>query len=169
MNTPNSLNINTLARIFATLGCLLFLISLISPFYHNWYITLNGGASYYYRSYESDHNAGITPVVGHDWFFNYWSLPGTPWMLVPMFVIQALTLLLGAAFIIFNRRILSLAPVLLSPLTIFLMAISAGMIISGYGGEYQLGFYLVFPSIVLFLSAFILNEIALKRGLLSVP
>lgn len=157
------LAINTLARIFATLGCLLFLISLISPFYSLRFTTLDGIASYYYKSYESDYHSGMSRIVGHDWFFNYWRLPGIPWILVPMFVIQALTLLFGVAFIIFNRRILSLAPVLLSPLTIYLMTVSAGMMLSGYGGEYQLGFYLVFPSLALFLSAFVLNEIALKR------
>lgn len=160
---------NTLPRILATFGCLLFLISLIHPFYHNWYINLGGGTSYYYRSYESERATGISRMVGFDWFFNYWRLPGIPWILMPMFVIQALTLLFGVAFIIFDRRIYSLAPVLLSPLTIYLMTVSAGMISSGYeaGGDYQLGFYLVFPSLVLFLSAFVLNEITLKRQIKS--
>jgi hypothetical protein len=56
---------------------------------------------------------------------------------------------------------LSFAPVLLSLLTIALMVCTC-MVEEIYRGGYQLGFYLVFPSLALFLSAFILNEVTKK-------
>lgn len=87
---------------------------------------------------------------------------GIPWILISMFTIQVLTLLFGVASIIFNRRMLSFAPVLLNLLTIALM-VYTGMMEEVYPGEYQLGFYLVFPSLVLFLFAFVLNEMTKKR------
>jgi hypothetical protein len=161
------LGINTLKRISAIFGCLLFLISFISPFYNIIGITSGGRFSTYYLSYESDHHYSFLFHFGSGqyWFSDYWFGPylavglGIPWIFVPMFTIQALTLLFDVASIIFNRRILPFAPVLLSLLTIALM-VYTGMMLSG---EYQLGFYLVFPSLVLFLSFFVLNELTNSR------
>ncbi|MGA3193053.1 MAG: hypothetical protein ABSD73_11175 [Candidatus Bathyarchaeia archaeon] len=161
------LGINTLKRFFATFGCLLFLISFISPFYNISGITTAGRTTTYYWSYESDYHYSFDFHFGSSqyWFSDYWFSPyldvglGIPWILVPMFTIQALTLLFGVASIIFNRRILPFASVLLSLLTIALM-VYTGMMISG---EYQLGFYLVFPSLILFLSAFVLNGMAKRK------
>jgi len=161
-NISKSLGINALARIFAALGCLLLLISLIFPFYYIGGFTLEGPSSFYYWSYEYHYQfSTVGTFSGQYWFFGYWFRQGIPWILEPMFVIQALTLLFGVAFIIFNRKILSLASVLFSLSTIFLMFL-AGMMFPVYG-KYQLGFYLLFPSLILFLSAFVLNEISLKR------
>jgi hypothetical protein len=165
------LDFNTLKRICAAFGCLLFLISFISPFYTINMITLAGGSSTYYWSYESDYHYAIIAHFGSSqhWFCDYWFSPyldvglRIPWILVSMFTIQALTLLFGVVSIIFTRRMLSFAPVLLSLLTIALM-VCTGIIEEIYFGEYQVGFYLIFPSLVLFLSAFVLDELARRSA-----
>jgi len=65
--------------------------------------------------------------------------------------------------IIFKRRILPFVPVLLSLAVI----IYTGVIFSGIGpvfwGEYRLGYYLIYPSAILFVSALALNEVTNKR------
>jgi hypothetical protein len=162
--------INVLKKVLTILGCLLFLFSIVSPFYTISMITLAGGSSTQYWSYESDYHYGITAIFGsrQTWFSDYWFSPyldvglRIPWILVSMFTIQALALFFGVASIIFNRRMLSFAPVLLTLLTITLM-VYTGIVEEIYSGEYQLGFYLVFPSLALFLSAFILNEVTKKQ------
>jgi hypothetical protein len=172
----------------ALLGCLLFLISFISPFYLTRFISPVPSRCWgYFWSYKYDLD-GLSPsspppqytlvyYSNQYWFHDYWFsghsyspgiedgvVPMVPWIpLLSMFTIQVLTLLFGVASIIFNRRMLSFAPVLLSLLTIALM-VHTGMRLSGYpeeiySGEYQLGYYLVFPSMVLFLSAFVMNEV----------
>jgi hypothetical protein len=59
--------------------------------------------------------------------------------------------------IFFNRRILSFIPVLLSVVVLGLM-IYIGNLMFGYG-EYQLGYSLIYPSLAIFLCAFVLNEV----------
>jgi len=164
-------------------GCLVFLFSVIFPFYHvSTFMGLEGyQQSTNYWSYKYDYYWSYFLFGSHfgssqQWFSDYWFAPysasslglslglGIPWILLPMFIIQVLTLLFGVAFIIFNRRILGFAPVLLGLLTIALM-VYVGMFPYGVGisGTYQLGFYLVFPSLFLFLSAFALNELTKKQ------
>lgn len=155
----------TVRRVITILGCLIFLISFISPFYTISMKTLAGGSSTYYWSYVSDYHYSIDFHFGSSqyWFSNYWFSPyldvglRIPWILVSMFTIQALTLLFGVASMIFNRRMLSFAPVLLSLSTIALM-VYTDMIEEIYFGEYQLGYYLVYPSVAMFIFAFLLNE-----------
>jgi hypothetical protein len=131
-------------------------------------ITLAGSSSTYYWSYESDYHYSIVFHFGSSqyWFSDYWFTPyldvglGIPWILIPMFTIQALTLLFGVASIIFKRRIFPFVSVLLNLLTIALMVYTGTM----YSGEYQLGYYLAIPSLVMFSSAFVLNEAAIARA-----
>lgn len=155
-----------LKALLTILGFLVFLFSIILPFY-----AISMGSGFYgsstqYWSYESHGHYGR--MSGQSWFSDYWFNPymviglGIPWILVSMFTIQVLTLLFGAASIIFNRRMLSSAPVLLSLLAIALM-LYTGMMEETYSGKYQLGFYLAFPSLILFLSAFALSEVIKKR------
>jgi hypothetical protein len=189
--STKSLDINTLKRISAILGCLLFVISFVSPFYLTKFYSVAPSRCWaYFWSYKYNLD-GLYPsspfnksfLVYHSneyWFPDYWfsghsyspvivdgvvpTVPQIP--LLSMFTIQALTLIFGAVSIIFNRRTLSFAPVLLSLLAMALM-VNIGIMLSGYpkeiySGEYQLGFYLVFPSLFLFFSAFVLNEL-MKR------
>jgi len=87
-------------------------------------------------------------------------------MLIPLFVLQVLTLALGAVSIILRKRILSFALALLSLLVMTLMIAWARYYLenalSEYNLGYQLGYYLVYFSVILFLSVFALNEV-MKR------
>ena len=79
-----------------------------------------------------------------------------------MFIFQALVLAFGIASIHFKRRVMLAAPVCLSVAVLGLMLYTGEIL--GYSNEdYQLGYYLVFPSLALFLSAFILNEVTKKQ------
>jgi len=80
-------------------------------------------------------------------------------MPVAMFAVQALVLAFGIASIHFKRRIILAAPVCLSVAVLALMFYTGKIL--PYG-DYSLGYYLVFPSLALFLSAFILNEVTEK-------
>jgi hypothetical protein len=166
--------IKILIEVLAVFGCLLFLLSFISPIYSVRFLTLAGFGSTTYWSYKGDYENQIT-IVHHSrlyWFSDYWFNStigllgvGTPWILTSMFVLQVLTLAFGVVYIILRRRILLLALVLLS-LSVMALMIFTGEILSQYAlteqGEYQLGYYLIFPSVILFLSAFALNEVMRK-------
>lgn len=149
------------------LGCLVFLFSIILPFYCLGPLYIHGSPSIYYYSFKADYHSMIERHFRVDsfWFFDYWFgengfSPGIPWIPVAMFTFQALALALDIASIHFRRRIMLAAPVCLS------LAVLALMIYTGEKllyGDYQLGYYLVFPSLALFLSTFILNEATKKQ------
>jgi hypothetical protein len=119
------------------------------------------------------------------WFFDYWlahtrsnlSDAGISWILPLLFAVQVLTLAFGVASVIFRKRILSLAPILLSLTVILLMMYTnwgfhprSGNFYFGGGSflmigsaGYQLGYYLAYPSLAVFLFAFILNEVTKRQ------
>jgi hypothetical protein len=106
------------------------------------------------------------------WFSDYWfsSLPfvglSIPWILISMFAVQLLTLVLGLASIRFDRRDLLLPPFLLSSTVAVLMTYTGERIsgdVEAISGQYQVGYYLVYPSIAMFLFALLLNEVT-KSG-----
>jgi hypothetical protein len=171
-----SLGVNILKKTPAILGCLLFLFSFIYPLYYAEFVTLAGGGSAYYWSYKVDYEMEITVVLHSNqyWFFDYWFSSyafvgvGMPWILVSMFALQVLTLVFGVASAIFERRILSFAPVLLSLAVMALMIYTEQILYEhGFYAEYQQGYYLIYPSVILFLSAFALDE-ALKKKRVSI-
>jgi hypothetical protein len=99
------------------------------------------------------------------WFFNYWFSENwvslaTSWISLAIFAVQALVLAFGIASIHFKRRVILAAPICFSVAVMALM-LYIGEILSY--GVYQLGYYLVFPSLALFLFAFILNEVTKKQ------
>jgi len=164
--------INILKKVLALLGCLLFVFSFIYPLYYARFITLAGSGSIYCWSYKVDYRNYIMAVSHSNqyWLSNYWFSPysfvglGTPWILISLFTVQVLTLVFGLASVIFNRRILTSAPALLS-LAVMALMICTGEILSGYRfyGEYQQGYYLLYPSVILFLSAFGLSEVTRRN------
>jgi len=115
------------------------------------------------------------------WFFGYWSADsrsnlsdfGLSWLLPLLFAVQVLTLGFGAASAVIRRRLLSFLPVVLCLAAILLtvytnwvcnangiiLHLSGGFLFFG-GAEYQLGYYFFYPSLALFLLAFVLNEAA---------
>jgi hypothetical protein len=152
-----------LNRVPAILGCILFVSSFISPFY---LIRFSYGASTSYWSFKSEYHADTLHITrsGKTWFSDYWfniyqvSVGlRQPETLITLFTIQVLTLIFGIVSIFFRRRIPSFIPVLLSVLVLGLMIYTNNLMFGS--GEYQLGYYLIYPSLAIFLSAFVLNEV----------
>lgn len=161
-------------KIIVIIACLLFLISFISPFYSFSEMTLAGGSTTYYRSFESDYYYSIVFHFGsvHYWFSDYWFSPyldvgpEMPWILIPLFTVQVLTLVFGVAFIISERRMLSFESIVFSIAASVLMTYTGERVngeLSPYSvGQYQLGYYVVYASMVMFVFAFFLNEVTKK-------
>jgi hypothetical protein len=176
-NMSSKLVISTVRRFIVVLGCLLLVLSLIYPFY----LLSMSGMEYWGVTYWS-YKADITQVIrisysSQSWFFGYWSKanifyidgPWTSWILLAMFVIQTLALAFGCASLVTNRRIILFVPVCLSLTVLALMSYVGYRLTSyygyssQYGGGYQLGYYLVYPSVAMFLFAFLLNEVTKKK------
>lgn len=145
-----------------------FLFSVVSPYYH---ITFGGietsDATYWsYKAYYSAFTLGF--ISSQSWGFDYWfdannlSFIGGLWMSwipLTMFVIQTLTLAFGCVSLAINRRIILSVPVCLSLTVLALMSyVGYRLSSANYGGGYQLGYYVVYPSVVLFAFAFVLTE-----------
>lgn len=161
--------INILKKVLTILGCLFFVFSFISPFYFVVFPTrgTEGMIAYYY-SHKVDMHTGI----GHGssstqyWFSDFWfqfrfGITGVlPLVFISLFTVQVLTLVFGVVSVILDRRILSFAPVLFSLTTMALM-ICIGWILFPLDlwMPYLTGFYLIFPSVILFVSASALNEV----------
>ena len=158
MSTKSSV-LYILRKTLVVIGCLVFLFSVIFPFFL--FRTVLSPTSNYDWSYRRDFygNFGGTRQF---WFINNWENTGSAtmsWALISMFIIQVLTLVFGVASVFFNRRILSFAPVLLCLGVLGLMIYAIG----DRDGEYQQGYYLIFPSLALFIFAFVLNEVTKKQ------
>jgi ABC-type multidrug transport system fused ATPase/permease subunit len=166
---------NALGKTLTVFGCLLFLFSFIFPFCYallSFPLGPSESWSTYYWSYSVDSRNVYTTaasVVAHYWYFDYWFNQsygpvgfGMPWILISLFTVQALTLMFGVLFIVCNRRILSFEPIMLSIATVALMTYT-GWVVSGdalvLSFQYQLGYYVVYPAIAMFLFAFLLNEV----------
>jgi hypothetical protein len=78
-----------------------------------------------------------------------------------MFVVQILTLLAGTASILINRRVLALAPAILCPMVTALMVYVAASL--EHMHSYQQGYWLTYPSMLLFIIAFILTLVTNKK------
>jgi hypothetical protein len=145
------------------IGCLVFLFSVISPFFVGW--APLSTISNYYGSYRRDFYGNLQQTPTQFWFINNWEGAGSATMslaLVSMFIFQVLTLVFAVGSVFFNRRILSVAPVLLC-LGVLGLMIYTEQTISGVLGEYRQGYYLIFPSLALFIFAFILYEVTKKQ------
>jgi len=163
-------NLNRLFKWLMILSTLIalfvFLFSVLSPFYH---ISLSG-FEYWdgtYWSYKADHTIVLyARSSSQSWFFDYWfdannlsyiSGLWISWVPLAIFVVQALTLAFGCASFVTNRRIISSVPVCLSLTVLALMSYVGSRLSPNYVGGYQLGYYLVYPSVALFALAFVLR------------
>jgi hypothetical protein len=175
--------INSLRKLLAILGCLLFVFSFFYPFYRVGVGGFGGFSSKELWSFKYDvqYWVGMIPQPPPEnfpnklqlWFSNYWFNSygflglGIPWILISLFTVQVLTLIFGVAFIISNRRILSFEPIIFSTAALVLMTYTAKVISNGtflfVSFQYQLGYYFVYPSVAMFVFAFLLNEVARKR------
>jgi hypothetical protein len=178
-NMSSKLVSNIVRRIIVILGCLLFVFSFISPFYFVSTRAPGGSSSTYYWSYKCDYyylvGVGGGSGSSHQWFSNYWFAPYVaiwppiwPWILISLFIVQILTLVSATVFIVSNRRILSFGPIVLSAAVLVLMTYTgerANEVLPTFFynvKEYQLGYYLVYLSLAMFLFALLLNEVTKK-------
>jgi uncharacterized membrane protein len=164
--------ITAIRRVIVIIGCLLFVFSIISPFYFVSNTFGGTGFSGYYWSYKSDYYWSMDLVgsgSSHPWFSSYWFNPssaeglGIPWILVALFTVQVLTLVFGVAFIVSNKRMLSFGLIAFSIAVLVLMTYTgerANELAGTFNGKgYQMGYNLVCISLAMFLFAFLLNEV----------
>ena len=159
----------SLKILLTLIAIFVFLFSVVSPYYH---ITINGLEDSWqtYWSYKAYYSAFTTKFFSsQSWGFDYWldtdnlSFIGGIWMSwipLTMFVIQILTLAFGCVSLATNRRIILSIPLCFSLTVLALMSyvgyrLSSALFVEG---EYQLGYYFVFPSVILFAFAFVLTE-----------
>jgi hypothetical protein len=170
-----SLAISIIRRVVSTLASLLLIISIASPFCSvgasGYFGIVNAKQGAVFWSYRSDfyYSSGILftgPPRRQYWFFDYWfsylnrDLLKLAWMILPMFILQVLTLVFGIISIISNRRILSLAPVCFSVIVPALIIYTINRLFEiAQFGNYEQGYYFSYYSVGLFLSAFVLNEV----------
>jgi hypothetical protein len=134
------------------LGCLVFLFSIILPFYNtiNFAEYNHGGfaITLYYWSFKFDYKVsfagGQFRIISHVssyWFLDYWFSENVfslwrSWIPVAMVAVQALVLAFGIASFHFRRRVMLAAPVCLSVAVLALMFYTGKIL--PYG-DYSLG------------------------------
>jgi hypothetical protein len=170
-----SLVISIIRRVVSTLATLLLIVSITTPFCsvgtsgNSGIVNTKQGAVFW--SYRSDfyYSSGIFfrgPIRIQYWFSDYWfnflnkNYLKLTWMIMPMFILQVLTLIFGIISIIFNKGLLLLAPVCLSVAVLALMIYTINTLfgISQFG-SYEQGYYFSYYPVGLFLSAFVLNTV----------
>jgi hypothetical protein len=187
------LGIDLFRKILGILGCLLFLFSMILPFYHLTYFVssmIEFQNSTYYWSFRASQEVSFfepprAPQHTDTWFFQpgFYN-PGSSfsiYVLVVIFVAQLLTLATGIASVFHDRRLLTLAPLALCSLAIVLMtytntvlATTKSVFLLGYTSQVTnsttlLGYWFTYPAVTVFLLSFILNIVSKKRSSAYTP
>jgi len=160
-----------LRRVLLILGCLLFLASAISPFL---FVTRPASIipedwdNTYFWSFKSStqqiRSLRISQEWVEYWFYDYWvreyAFMSELSLVFPlMFVVQILTLIAGTASIFINRG--TLAPAILCPMITASMIYVEKTFIHWH--SYQQGYWLTYPSMLLFIVAFILSLATHKK------
>jgi hypothetical protein len=175
-----SLAVCILKKIPAVIGCLLFLCSMLFPFYHSIFYTtmiarppmIEQSFSVYYWSYKSTVQtyrlrppSGTPQRILEHWLCYYWFRGyfirelRLSWMLVLMLITQIAALATSVASILINRRILALIPAITCPMvSVLMICASASLFKSNLAMDfYQLGYWLTYPSTALFIISFIIR------------
>ncbi|HXX87377.1 MAG TPA: hypothetical protein VEH86_02905 [Candidatus Acidoferrum sp.] len=184
---------NHCRMLVALIGFLLSFLSLISPFCKTT-IFISAGTytretDYYWTFKWEVHLSAnhFNPAsLMEYWFCGFWhgaflnyshSVSIVP---VSLFIFEVLTVVFSIVSVFVKNRILSYLPIALSSYTLALMVIVSNLLFQEmipphtniFGipnfGEYQLGYYLLYPSIALFITAFLLNE-WVKREQSNIP
>ena len=191
------LRITLFKKILGILSCLFFLCSIIFPFCstHSCMLLLripehNGYNSNYYWSFKALHESYHFPWEPPEsrteyWFYEnefyqYMPGPNLSYLLVFMFATQVLTLSTGIASLLFNRRVLVLAPLTLCFVVMVLMTYTTVLlrpdsVLYPYWGSSIIalavlpGYWFTYPAIILFLLSFILNIVGKKRSITYTP
>jgi len=185
---------NHCRMLVALIGFLLSFLSLISPFCKTTILIAIGppGATvtnYYWAFKWEVHISSnyLNPAsLMEYWFCGFWQGAFSNYFhsvsIVPvsLFIFQVLTVAFSIVSVFVKNRILSYLPIALSSYTLALMVIVSNLLFQEmipphtniFGipnfGEYQLGYYLLYPSIALFITAFLLNE-WVKREQSNIP
>jgi hypothetical protein len=165
-------HLGILRRVLLILGCLLFLGSAIFPFLHedrHYMIGENLDRNTYwsFKSSTQQIRSLHFPEPVEYWFYDYWVreyADRSELLLVFafMFVIQILTLIAGTTSVFLNKRILDLAPAILCPMVTALM-VYVGTSFRSWEISYQQGYWLTYPSMLLFIAAFTLSLLSHKK------
>jgi hypothetical protein len=155
------------------IGCILFLCSMLFPFYHCIFLSMTEQSfSVYYSSYKSTVQIywlrppfGTPQRISEYWLCDYWFGDyfveefKLSWMLVLVFITQITALATGVASILINRRILALIPAITCPMvTVLMMCVSASLFKPNLAVDvYQLGYWLTYPSLALFIISFMIR------------
>jgi hypothetical protein len=174
------LSLDIWKKILSILGCLLFLTSMAFPFRSVYYVKgsmfpegyEDHRACYWsFRFYTKTYGSLMHPYdeIADYWFHDCWTKlytydPELFWAFTFIFMIQVLTLIIGVAFIFLDKKIL--APTVLCITVSVLMTLvnvspKEANVFSR--ASYELGYWLTYPSMLLFLSASLLGPVAKKR------
>jgi hypothetical protein len=150
-----------LKKVPLVLGCSLFFLSVIFPFYYeNPPIVIEDRLSFHYWSFKSSmyvfahlesYLLGKPDAVIDYWFYDYWfsySNLESSWLLIFMFVVQVITSVVGITSIFLDKKFLAFMLALVCPISTLLMIQVRSNHYSW--GSFQLGFWLTYPSIALF-------------------
>jgi hypothetical protein len=165
----------SLRRVVTVCACCLFLVSVLSPFVTVPYHTIIPEDDYHVTYWS--HRATVTYlklryVVRSEnlSFSTYWfaqqepysyptpSTLGVSWVLISMFLIQILTLGFGFATLFRHGKSTLLPPISCLFVTFLMVYVMAQAQNQTFGlPKYELGYWLCYPSTILFLCAFILH------------
>jgi hypothetical protein len=174
---------SVLKAIPAILACVVFLCSMALPFYHADYsgvgldmpVTHSLIDYWSFRSFNTkitSFEGGWIPDQVHEsidrvdyWFSDCWFndssivKPNLSRVFTTIFITQILTFAIGVASIFVRKRLLALAPVILCVIATLLMIYASNQLstLTPYGSGLQLGYWLNYLSMLLFLGAFILS------------
>jgi hypothetical protein len=168
----------TITKVTLMVGCLLFMGSAIFPFYYIFYFVSphhmpegNGGEYliYYWSFRTTSHfspKGWLDDYVTDYWFYDngfYEYVPGPTlsWVFILMLAAQVLTLVIGIASIFITNRLLALFPIVTCATVIGLMIYAIQVLLKSNFAltPHQPGYWLTYPSILLFLLAFVLKQI----------
>ncbi|UCE96274.1 MAG: hypothetical protein JSV51_01295 [Candidatus Bathyarchaeota archaeon] len=156
-------------------GCLLFIGSIILPFYRfNLVSFIETGTSILYWSFKADIQSfdRMRPLprdlftFREFWFLDHWfdyypSRLGVSWALISIFGIQILALVTGITTIFIHKKVLLFAavPAVLCPaVTALMVHVNIVLHESTWAlNAYQLGYWLTFPCTALFVANFIVK------------
>jgi hypothetical protein len=162
-----------LSDILLLSACCLFIISVFQPFLVGYSGIFVSGQkppqpviyppTYHYWSFqEQDFRFGTNKTYA---FSRYWfvhdqkllaQFTQAPKLLLDMFVVQILTIALGLLSLSFRKEWMALIPFVSSAIVILLMVSVYNELARWFSQrDYEMGYWLVFPSMLLFLVAFI--------------
>lgn len=177
--------VHILQKVFVIAGCVVAFCSTISPFYHA--VHLWGSiipedmhtSSTYYWSFRATYNYrnlwfGTSSSAEYTFyehgFYDYVPGPLLSRVLVVMFSAQLAALISGIASAFFNRRILAFAPLAMySLVTVLMISVNILSVPNLAVDSYQLGYWLAYLAILLFLLSLVSNLAFKKRSITHTP